>query len=479
MKSTCAQSFIPIALAIALALSPFVSGCGGERHEVRNLIVISVDTLRADHLGAYGSQRNLSPNIDALARESLVFEYAYATAPFTLASLSSLLTGRYPDELGVDWNRSVLAPEVPTLASVLRGAGWRTGAVVSNFVLRARKSGIDVGFDHFDSTFPQLEAVRKFPERTAAATTDAALVSLDRLNERDEADARPFFLWVHYQDPHGPYTPSKDTRERFFDRQRAQTSSPQDLAVGRSKPQIGVLPSYQFIEERHDLEFYRAGYEAEIFEADAAIGVLVDALRERGLLDTSLVVLVADHGESLGEDDYWFAHGEFLSDALVRIPLLLRVPGRPAAERADVASLVDLVPTVAGFFEIADAPATSGRDLLASESRSKPVYFSNLNESSRPRVGIVADGYRYIVTPRIPKDRGGRGPKDQELRRLGAPDQPLEKSHAAQAKAMRNRILSFREHFEIPKAPAAGQELTPLEEAQLKALGYVDGDGDE
>ena len=467
----------PILLASWLVAS---SGCDEPAApRARNLIVISVDTLRADHLGAYGSQRGLFPHIDRLAEDSLVFEYAYATAPFTLASLSSLFTGRYPDEVGVDWNRSVLAPEVPTLASLLREEGWKTGAVVSNFVLRARKSGIDVGFDHFDSRFPQREAVRGFPERTAAATTEAAIAALDALHpEGTQEPGAPLFLWVHYQDPHGPYTPDAQTRERFFDRERARVLEPRDLEVGTKKPEIGVLPRYQYIEERRDLEFYRAGYEAEIFEADVAIGELVDVLKARGLFDDSLIVFVADHGESLGEDDYWFAHGEFVSDALVRVPLFLRIPGRSGDRRADVASLVDLVPTVLAYFAIPDPPDTSGRDLLAegASRRQRPVYFSNLRESSRPRVGMVADGYRYLVTPRIPDDRPAPGPKRQKLRRVGAPEVALEKKLPGQTQAMRERMMRFRQDFELPKEPAGEQELSPLEKQQLEALGYVEGD---
>lgn len=467
-------------MALLMVLVAVAVGCGrSETPAPRNLILISVDTLRADHLGAYGSTRNLSPNIDALARESVLFEYAYATAPFTLASLSSLLTGRYPDELGIDWNRSVLAPEVPTLASVLGRAGWKTRAVVSNFVLRAHKSGIDVGFDHYDSRFPQLEAVRKFPERTAGATTEAAIEALDALGEGQAPDeAPPFFLWVHYQDPHGPYTPEPDQRERFFDKARAEASQPVVLEVGQAKPEIGVLPRYQFIEDRRDLEFYRAGYEAEIFEADTAIGVLLDEIRKRDLLDNSLIVFVADHGESIGEDDYWFAHGEFLSDALVRVPLFFRIPGQPGTSRSDIASVVDLVPTLMAFFQIPEAPDTSGRDLFGmnAERVDRTVYFSNLNESSRPRVGIAWGGHHYVVTPRIPDDRKTPGPHAHALRRLGAPDRPLEKADPKRALAMRDRIMGFHSAFVLPQSPAVSQKLTPEEAQQLEALGYVEGD---
>ena len=158
-----------------LACALLFAGCAENPPEL--LLLITVDTLRADRVGAFGSRYDLTPNIDALAAESVVFETAYAAAPFTLPSVSGLMTGRHPEALGIHRNESLVPDDVPTLASELSSRGWRTQAVVSNVILR-HESGIASGFDVFDDEFPQAEAVRRWPERTAADTTDAALGSL-------------------------------------------------------------------------------------------------------------------------------------------------------------------------------------------------------------------------------------------------------------------------------------------------------------
>ncbi|MFP8882391.1 MAG: sulfatase-like hydrolase/transferase, partial [Myxococcota bacterium] len=148
--------------AACLTLSIVSCGCGFGSPEPRLLILITVDTLRADRLGAAGSTLGLTPHIDALAAESHYFRSVYAPTSFTLPSISSLMTGQYPEELGIASNRSALRSTIPTLASVLHEHGWRTAAVVSNFVLR-RNSGLAVGFDHYDDSLPQTEAVRHWP----------------------------------------------------------------------------------------------------------------------------------------------------------------------------------------------------------------------------------------------------------------------------------------------------------------------------
>jgi len=163
-----------VLLTVALAF-----GCGRQPAEpVDHVLLITVDTLRADRIDAFGGSFGLTPHLDALAQQSVRFETAYAAAPFTLPSVAALMTGTAPEALGVYRNESTVPDAVPTLASRLRSAGWQTHAVVSNFVLRS-SSGIDLGFERFDDSFPQREVVRLWPERIAVDTTDAALEQLD------------------------------------------------------------------------------------------------------------------------------------------------------------------------------------------------------------------------------------------------------------------------------------------------------------
>ena len=188
----------------ALALVAAVLACGPQqdpRRAARHLILVTVDTLRADRLSSYGNPLGLTPHLDALAEEGIVFRHAFAPAPFTLASLSAILTGYYPDALGVRSNRAVVPSSAVTLAEHLRAFGFRTGAVVGNFVAR-KESGLGQGFERYDDRMGQREGRRLMPERRAPQTTADAIALLDELLE----SGGRVFLWVHYQDPHGPYT---------------------------------------------------------------------------------------------------------------------------------------------------------------------------------------------------------------------------------------------------------------------------------
>ena len=309
------------------ASSLIAMGCGGPPPP-RLLLLITVDTLRAEELGVYGSTRGLTPNLDRFAADASVFSLAYAPSSFTLPSVAGLLTGRYPEELGIRNNESGLPDDVPTLASELGSRGWQTAGVVGNWVLR-RESGIARGFDRFDDRFPQQETVRRWPERSAEATTDAALELLEGCTQVPSVRC---FVWVHYQDPHGPYDPPGDGRERLLPAERRAEDGTRSLLAGEDHRGEGVIPRYQFMQDRHEVAWYRAGYRAEVQYVDQQVGRLFDAVASGGLGDRAVIVFAADHGESLGEHDVWFAHGSRLTDEQVRVPLLVRIPGRAPAQ---------------------------------------------------------------------------------------------------------------------------------------------------
>jgi arylsulfatase A-like enzyme len=446
----------PILAALCLA------GCAGAPAP-RLFLLVSVDTLRADRLGAYGSDRGLTPRIDALARESEVFRAAYAPASHTLPSVAALLTGRLPQEIGVVDNLSRLGMGVPTLASELASRGFSTAAVVSNWVLR-RASGLDAGFAVYDDRLPHREAAREVPERVASDTTDAAL---RLVGDCAAAPERRCLVWVHYQDPHGPYTPPGG-RERHLARERAEADGRRLLPLLPGPFGAGGIPSYQAVGDEREVAFYRAGYDAEVAYLDAEIGRLLDGVRERGLWERAVVVVTADHGESLGENDYWFGHGEDLSEALVRVPLLLRVPGRAPRERSDVASLVDLYRTLLALATGEPAPpGERGRDLLAAQApqgASRPLL-ATLGGASVPRYGLVEGEFKYVV---VRQDEAWRG----RLYRRGddATDLSAPASHVA--RAMRSRLEQLLESIPEP-ARAAERPLDDAERASLRALGYL------
>jgi arylsulfatase A-like enzyme len=452
-------------LILALLLLLPLAGCRDRPIAPRLLLLISIDTLRADRLGSYGSDLDLTPNLDALAAESQVFEWAYAPTSFTLPSMSSLLTGRHPEEIGVLGNRSALAPAVPTLASALRARGWRSAAVVSNLVLR-KNAGLAAGFDVYDDVLPDREATRKWPERIAADTSDAAIAVLDGFSS--EGDER-LFLWVHYQDPHGPYTPPEGLRERFLAAERARPDGRRRLPEATGRGGRGRIPTYQIVGESREVAFYRAGYDAEVHYLDTEVGRLLRELAERGLADATLVVFTSDHGESLGERDYWFAHGERLGDPLVRVPLLLRVPGLPPHRRTDVASLVDLFPTLLDrLASLPPDPEAPGRDLLAPDATASDSvpYLATLGDGHTPRFGIVADGHKFVLTK---QDGGWRG----ELFRLGHEDRDLSRSEPERALRMRERLADLRANLRRGR-PETRQRLSEEDRRNLRALGYIE-----
>src|SRR5574341_1907783 len=208
---TCSRWFLLAAALAAVALGAWLWLAPGRR-PAPNVLLITVDTLRADHLGAYGYGRPTSPNLDALAKESLLYRRAFSQAPETNPSLSSLMTSHYPHETQVLRNVHQLPPGVMTLAEILKTNGWRTGAVVTNYSLR-RGSGFEQGFDDYDDRMEDL-ATPKWAgiERVAPKATTAAIAWL-----RQHRHER-FYLWLHYMDPHGPYLPPSPYNAMFVDR---------------------------------------------------------------------------------------------------------------------------------------------------------------------------------------------------------------------------------------------------------------------
>ena len=447
--------------AVAITLGVLVTiACTASNEEPLLFVLLTVDTLRADHLGAYGSEHGLTPHLDGLAGRSLVFEAAYAPTPFTVPSLVSLHTGRHPLALGLRTNSSLLTDSVETLAERFASRGWDTAAVVSNYVLQDRDD-LSQGFARYDDTMRQREAVRRWPERIAGDTTDAAIAELEAWR-RDAST--PLFLWVHYQDPHGPYTPPAGWRERFLPAARRRYG---DLRLpGADVHGHGGIPRYQALDDRGEAAFYAASYAGEIAYLDQEIGRLLQHLAGRGLDER--LVFAADHGEAMGENDLWFAHGNDLTDGLIRVPLFVRLPQAGTGRRGDVVRLADLYPTLASaLLDLSPAPDLDARDLLAPDAeRSDSVpLLTTLRVHREPRFGIVADGYKLILTLRD----GIWAPR---LYRRAREDVDLAAAAPQLATRLRDRAWELREQRDSGEQ-APFQPLDPERIRNLEALGYV------
>ncbi len=291
--------------------------------EVPNVLLITVDTLRADHVSSYGYYLKTTPNIDHLASEGARFDNAYSAIPLTGPSHFSIFTGRYPQEHGARIN-GVAVPENSrwlALPQILRKFGYHNAAFISAWPLTSRLTGLDRWFDHYDE-----ELTRSY--RVFTSTRFAEDVTPRAIAWLKDKPKQPFFLWVHYFDPHEPY----HLRERF--------ASPEKLhepAAGRPQPSA----------EMRD-RIHR--YDSEVSYADYYVGKLLDSIDELGLRDKTLVTLAADHGESLGEHGY-VGHGRRLSQDTVRVPLIFRYPGKvkPGQVIEENVTLLDLTPTLLGF----------------------------------------------------------------------------------------------------------------------------------
>ncbi|HSL82992.1 MAG TPA: sulfatase [Thermoanaerobaculia bacterium] len=318
---------------------------------------MTVDTLRADHTSAYGYPRKTSPTLERLATEGLLFDQAVCQWPKTGPSFASLFTGQYPQTTGITHEAAVRIPEgYLTLPELFQTLGYTTVAVVSNAVLNTGL-GWDRGFDEYLETWHVEGGMSADPlvyRKTinAPRVNELALPLLER-----HRDAERLFVWLHYSDPHAPYV-LPDGTENPFVGDRWYT---QEETVKLERPQAQALG------ERRDLKFYVAQYDANVLVADRGIGEALERAGELGLLEDALVIYTADHGESLGEHDYWFEHGRLPYSPGARVPLVLWGPGRvPAGERvAAPVELVDLYPTLLDLASPGEeVPGLEGDSLL-------------------------------------------------------------------------------------------------------------------
>ncbi len=337
----------------AIAMLVVAVSCGG-RSPQRPVILISVDTLRADALGIFGGTAVPTPHMDRLGREGAIFASTFAPVPRTTQAVATILSGLHPLTHGSDGLGMALAPEVPTLAEVLSERGFATAAFVTNVNL-APGLGYEQGFDLYSNPESRWKA-NSAPSLTAEA--------IAWLEGRDED--RPFFLWVHYLDPHWPYTPADEWRE-LADPGFVAPFSIDERQERREVTKGQVIYQADQIMEPRMIEHVRRLYFAEIAATDAAIGRLLAHLEKTGLLDESIVVFTADHGEALGEHRYWFAHGEYLYEDTLRVPWIIRAPGLvPAGTQVKgVSVLEDLTPTVLGLAGITVTEIFDGLDLAS------------------------------------------------------------------------------------------------------------------
>jgi arylsulfatase A-like enzyme len=450
------KSLVPCGFVLALACA-LLAACPGTSEPRPNVLLIAVDTLRADRLGCQGNPRGLTPNLDRLAASGVRFADASSHAPWTLPSFASLFTSRYPPEHGAGGalpDFRGLAADQPTLAERFRDAGFDTAAI-TNVDFLGPTFGVCRGFTELDAvSHPNNEELRR-----AGATTDAALAWLGARRER------PWFLFVHYFDAHAVYDPPAEYRARFArpeDRESSWHFGSRSEFLLHRQGKLALDPT--------TIGRAEALYDGEVAYVDAEIGRL---LERSGALDPArrtIVVVTSDHGEEFLDHGSW-EHGHSVYQELLRVPLILAEPGRvaPATVQTPV-RLIDVAPTLCDLANVAPAPSFRGQSLRDRiEGRPPERLFHSLAEGAflgPPRRAWRAGDEVVIVS----EDRG------LELYDLRAdPRQTRDRSRVDFSRANALALDLQLAEKALSRSTGAAIELTDEERERLAGLGYTDG----
>ncbi len=451
----------PRSCGLVLLLVAMLGCAGGDSglaggFQDHNVLLISVDTLRADRLGLYGYERP-TPVLDALAGQSYVFDSMFTTSSTTFPAHVSLLTGLYPKDLR---NGFFLSESATTLAEILEDVGYQTLAVVSALPLDSR-FGLDQGFARYESDFSRCGgtssgdrwyAVHDYEvfECDAAETTQRVLTKIDEVPPQG-----PFFIWVHYFDPHLPYTPPE----------------------GSYDPELVSRTEFPFFLEAtdDDLDSLNALYDGEVRFVDQQIGVLLEELESRGLRENTIIAIVGDHGENLYQHDDFLGHSRVVYDTVMRIPGILHLPGRPGARVEGLTDITDVMPTVLGLLGIPGA-GLEGENLIGVLESEDPV-------ATRPYVACETNDFlmkdpdqtiaiRTRDAKYIQNNWNRKGHTFFNLVSDPGEKQPLEHPPAAQSELLRTHYADWKERLKIGQL-AAGSELDEATLEAFRALGYL------
>ncbi len=413
-----------------------IAGCnrddrtgGGRLPDKTHFLLITLDTTRADRIGCYGYAAAHTPTLDGLAARGMLFEDAQSIAPLTLPSHATMLTGLFPREHGLRVNgKSKLSDSIPTLATLLKGHGYRTGAFVSAFVLDKR-FGLDRGFDHFDD---EVE-VRQRGGNTMEAERPADAVTAKALDWLNAQSNQPFFCWIHYYDPHEPYFPPPAFRSRH------------------SNP-----------------------YDGEIAFMDSEVGKVIEWFKKRGLQDQTLIVVAGDHGEAFGEHGE-MGHAAFVHEANLHVPLFVVYPKVVVPGRVKVpVSLVDLFPTILDLFGLPHPDGLKGQSLVGALTGGQPEARTCYAESEHTysihtwaqQRALMTDSWKFISStrPELYERKGDR----RESRNVAA-------DHPDVVKGMMVDLYALYEKMSPVSPVNVGQSQETAR--KLESLGYVSSSG--
>lgn len=456
-----------VLLLTIVIISVYLISCTGSSNlPKKNVILIVIDTLRADRLGCYGNPAGITPEIDSFAQDAFLFENAFSHAPWTLPSVASLLSSTYPAQHGAGGSLGsfkTLREDAVTLAELFQRAGFVTGAIINVFFL-SEKFGMTQGFETIDAWLPHSNR----DIRRAGPTTKAALRWLD------QHKSKPFFLLVHYFDPHLVYDPPQPFRRRFADPQDQNTT---DYIFGTIQD-ITELRRNQTCPSADEVARLEKLYDGEIAYTDSEVGKLIKGIFQRGLDKNTVIVITADHGEEFLEHG-GFEHGHTLYDELLHVPLIIRDPdtiksfnetkAKPTRVPATV-RLIDIAPTLCEFAGIAKDPAFIGQSLiplLQGSQQADRAVLSQGNMWGPSGTAWRKDGFKIILQSSSPK-----------VQLFDIRTDPAEKENLADKEpdkrdtmlANLNLILQTISHR---RSGGTAPVLTDEEIEQLRSLGYI------
>jgi len=402
-----------------------------------NVVIITLDTTRADRMGFLGSDRGLTPSLDTLAREAVIFSRAYAQVPLTTPSHAALLTGTYPQFNHISDLGAPLSKDIPYVPDLLKQRGYHTGAFIGAYILDAKVQarGFDRGFEVYDGNFhrraPGEDRYHSI-ERRAGEVVDHALAWLSR------RPPGPFFTWLHFYDAHDPYDPPSPYNEKY-------ASAP---------------------------------YDGEIAYTDAQVGRFITALRSRNLYRNTIIVIAADHGEAFGEHGEQ-RHGMFLYDETIHVPLLIKLAGTQASKRVNSrVALTDVAPTVLQAVGISVPRAMQGKSLMPAAQNGSAGADDPSDQSvySETDYGHRAFGWAVLRSLRTGKYLYVQAPKRELYDQASDPkaQHNLAPDSKAVADTLESQLTSF--HDKTSSAKTEQAKVDPAQAENLRALGYLASD---
>jgi arylsulfatase A-like enzyme len=455
-------SLPPLRLALVTLAAGLLFACGSEPRP--DLVLVTIDTARADRFGFMGDPGGLTPNADALAREATVFENCIAPMGTTTPSHASLFTGLHPRTHGVRSNKAKLPAEFRTLAETLGENGYDTGAFVS-FAPMLTLGALDRGFGSVDGPDPE----RGRASRRGSLTIRAAQRWFEDVARNDR---RPLFAWIHLYEPHGPYRPTSHSREKLRD-------SSSELAAGVSMPIFGLGA---WMHRPQDRAAVHALYDGQLREADLLLGELLASMEQLGLLSNAVVVIAADHGQALGDHGHP-GHGQSLWQSVLHVPLLVW-DGRSRSPRRvrERVGLIDLHPTLLELAGLAVPAASEGRSLvpaLRGEPLAAHSYYAEIKLTRGPgpreksffargpppyEVAAFRDRFKFM--------HGSDASALFDLATDSGETRPLDRAQAPDAY---DRLSQQARHYADSQPASPAVQRIPESVAEgLRALGYAD-----